>query len=198
MKLLEHKWTACTSPDAPGAVVSSSVESSWEIHVATLFFAFYWDINKEVHCFSYCIIEISCFSFHFPTLFMAINCITLQCLKWMCWDRITGWVYSVSCEAMWCWSHLKDKKKFNLAVDFTPELCRKLQEQVNRSCHCKTQSLIFVGLTQEVFNLSIGDAWWVIVLHMWRIKDLKRSPWLWVSNDLRAWKTWRDTAFGTV
>lgn len=39
-------WTAHTFPDTPGAVVSSpsgsSVEASWEIHVTSLLFTFYW------------------------------------------------------------------------------------------------------------------------------------------------------------
>lgn len=122
MKRIERNWTARTFPDTPvtpAAVLSSpsgsSVESSWEIHVATLLFAFYWIMRKFKIVFLLYhrgrLFLFSCFSFHFPTLFMAINCIILQCLKWMFWHRIMGWIYSVSCEAIWCLSHLKKKKK---------------------------------------------------------------------------------------
>lgn len=86
MKLIEQKWTAHTFPDTPGAVVSSpsgsSVESSWEIHVASLL-RILLDINEEVQLFSFLLYNrgqlflFFCFSFHFPTLFMAINCIIL-------------------------------------------------------------------------------------------------------------------------
>lgn len=122
MKRIEQNWTARTFPDTPvtpAAVLSSpsgsSVESSWEIHVATLLFAFYWIMRKFKIVFLLYyrgrLFLFSCFSFHFPTLFMAINCIILQCLKWMFWHRIMGWIYAVSCEAIWCLSHLKKRKK---------------------------------------------------------------------------------------
>lgn len=95
----EAYWTKLTaltfsSRVTLGTVVLSPSGSSVVPHGKSMlwpFFAFYWK-KWGIEAFFFLLYYrgwlflLVCFIFHFPTLFMAINCIILQCLKWMCWQ----------------------------------------------------------------------------------------------------------------
>lgn len=92
MKLIEQTLTALTfsSRVTLGTVVLSPSGLSVVPHGKSMlwpFFAFYWKKNEELKHFFFLLYYrgrlflLVCFIFHFPTPFMAINCIILQCLK---------------------------------------------------------------------------------------------------------------------
>lgn len=78
-----------------------------------------------------------------------------------------GWIYSVSCEAMWCLSPLKEKKKTTVILaDFNLALGRSQQLQVSGvvvrfkdkvTSQGKTQGLLFVGSPMVYTESNTGS-----------------------------------------